>query len=52
MFYDMPEMTPGAQITKKPHIKIHASQYIMIKLPWISNLICFDFVIINCHICH
>ena len=26
MFQDIPETTPGAQITKKPHIKIHASQ--------------------------
>ena len=25
MFHDMPEMTPGAQITKKTHIKIHVS---------------------------
>ena len=26
MSQDMPEMTPGAQITKKPNIKIHESQ--------------------------
>ena len=26
MFHDMPEMTPGAQITKKTHMKIHAIQ--------------------------
>ena len=25
MFHDMPEMTPGVQITKKPHIKIFHS---------------------------